>query len=133
MKSIDDIKKKQNTIDALLELGKFSDNLDEKQDKWILESLHHDERSSVGIVHIDSMSLGPCKPHVHYESKEFLICSSGAFILNINGSDVRRVQEGECAVVGPGDLHYSKPLFDHTTIVYVCVPADKGMETLGKA
>lgn len=133
MKTIQDIIKKQNTIDELLKLGDFSNKLSDKEDKWVLESLHHDGKCSVGIVHIDKLTFGPCKAHVHYDSKEYLICVSGAFVLNINGSDVRRLQEGDCASIDPGQLHYSRPLFDKTTIVYVCVPADKGMETLGKA
>jgi len=133
MATISDIKKKQDTIDALLELGDFSSDIQDGDNKWVLDSLHHDEYCSIGIVHINEKNLGPCKPHIHYESKEYLICLSGGFILNINGNDVRTLTEGECAVVKPGELHYSRPLLDNTKIAYVCVPADEGMKVLGKA
>lgn len=133
MNTIDDIKKKQATIDDLLKAGDFSARMEDKPDKWVLEALHKDEKCDIGIVHIEKISFGPCTPHVHYSSKEFLICSSGCFVLNVNGNDIRTLKEGDCAVINPGELHYSKSLVDNTTIIYVCVPADKGMTTLGKA
>lgn len=122
----------QLTIDALLQSKDFSADFTDKDNLWILESLFDDGSCSVGFVNIDNKDIGPCKPHIHYDSKEYLICISGSFLLNINGNDVRTITEGECGVVIPGELHYSKPLHDNTKIVYVCVPADKDMSLLGK-
>lgn len=129
MKTIDDIKETQHTIDLLLKLGSLSSQKEEKK-KWVLEPLLHTDECSIGIVHINSKSLGPCDPHIHYEAKEYLICITGAFILNVDGNFVRTVTEGECAVVRAGQMHYSKPILDNTKIAYICIPADKGMSLL---
>jgi quercetin dioxygenase-like cupin family protein len=131
MNTIDKIKDTQDTIDMLLELGEFTSEYG-VEGKWVLEPLFDNSQCSVGLVDIGKKALGPCKPHVHAQAKEYLICVSGSFIVNINGNDVRTLKEGDCAVIHPGDMHYSKPLMDNTRIVYVCVPADTGMSLLEK-
>jgi quercetin dioxygenase-like cupin family protein len=131
MNTIDKIKDTQATIDMLLKLGEFASDYG-IEGKWVLEPLHDDNQCSVGLVDIGEKKLGPCKPHVHKESKEYLICVSGSFVLNVNGRNVREIKEGECGVVDAGDVHYSTPLEDNTRMVYVCVPADRGMSILEK-
>jgi quercetin dioxygenase-like cupin family protein len=128
---IDSLKDKQHTIDLLLKIGSMTSDK-ENNDKWILEPLHHDEQCSMGIVHVENKTLSACDPHIHFEAKEYLICISGAFALNIDGNFVRTVTEGECAVVNPGQMHYSKPILHGTKIAYVCVPADQGMSFLAE-
>ena len=131
MNSLEKIQDTQNTIDLLLKLGEFtsSSNI---EGKWRLEPLYSNHNCSLGMVHIDNKTLGPCKPHIHDDVKEYLICTCGSFVLNINGNDVRTLVEGDCAVVNPGEIHYSKPLCDNTHMAYVCVPCDKGMKQLEK-
>jgi len=119
----------QQTIDMLLKLGEFTSSLG-IEGKWILEPLYSNKKCSVGMVHISTKDLGPCKPHVHKDVKEYLICTSGSFTLNINGNDIRTLKEGDCAVINPGEIHYSKPLCDNTQMTYVCIPGDKGMKQL---
>ena len=131
MQGLEKIQDTQHTIDLLLKLGEFA-STSGIEGKWRLEPLYSNEKCSVGMVHIDKKTLGPCKPHIHSDVTEFLICTSGMFILNINGNDVRTLSEGDCAVVKPGEMHYSKPLCDNTQMVYVCVPSDKGMKQLEK-
>ena len=124
------IQKMQKTIDALLHSGKFSIGNRALKNNWVLEPFHQGRSCSVGFVHINDKKAGPCEEHIHDMAKEYLIVVSGSVMLNINGSDVRILEVGDCGVVGPGDLHYSRPLEDNTKLVYVCVPADPGMDSL---
>lgn len=130
IEEITTIKERQETIDALLESGHLTSDASEIGSKWLLTPLIQSEECSVGIVDVVNITHGPCKPHIHYNSKEYLVCVSGSFILNVNGSDVRTVHKGECAVIREGELHYSRPLEDNTRMIYVCVPADKNMRLL---
>ena len=92
--------------------------------KWTLEPIYKGKDCSIGFVYIPKVELGPCEEHVHHNSIEYLIVVKGSIILNINGRNIRIVKEGECCVVEPGSLHYSKPLTDDTKLAYVCVPSD---------
>ena len=132
MTTIENVKAMQNTIDMLLERGTMAlkepwmrDN--SLANKWVLEPLYHGKDCSIGFVHIAKVELGPCEPHIHKNSREYLVVVKGSVILNVNGRDVRVVREGECCAVDAGDVHYSKPMTDDTKLAYICVPNDDGI------
>jgi len=124
------IQKVQKTIDALLHSGKFAVGGKGLTNNWVLEPFHQGKSCSVGFVHIKDKKAGPCAEHVHQDAREFLIVVTGSVMLNVNGNDVRVLEVGDCGVVDAGDLHYSRPLSDDTKLVYVCIPADAGMDSL---
>jgi len=134
MHSIEQIKESQKTVDLLLKLGSWSIREKDKTPvtPWQLEPVYVDAKCNMGIVHIKDTDAGPCKEHVHVDSKEYLIVISGKVMLNVNGKDVRVLDVGECGVINPGELHCSRPLENGTQMVYVCVPSDQGMENLNK-
>jgi len=127
---LNNIKQVQRTIDDLLLVGNLFRKNESKKNNWVLEPLHQGKSCSIGFVYIDNVEAGPCEEHIHIDSKEYLIVIQGSIMLNINGQDVRILKKGECGVVGPGELHYSKPLEDNTKLAYLCVPADPGMNSL---
>ena len=122
----------QRTIDKLLDAGSLEIREFGKGNKWQLEPLHNGEDCNVGFVHIEEVEYGPCEPHIHSFAKEYLIVISGSVMLNIEGVDVRVLKTGDCGVVFEEQLHYSRPLEPGTKLLYVCVPADKGMAQLTK-
>ena len=124
------IKKIQKTIDVLLEKGKFFIKGDSNKNDWTLQPFHQGKSCSVGFVGVSEVAAGPCEEHIHPGAKEYLIVVSGSVMLNVNGVDVRVLEVGDCGVIAPGDIHFSRPLRDNTKLVYVCVPADSGMDSL---
>jgi mannose-6-phosphate isomerase-like protein (cupin superfamily) len=122
------LKSRQLTIDKLLERGSLV--LKEKKgvgNKWVIHPIYQEEDCSLGFVDIEDVGAGPCEPHVHINSKEFLIVIHGSILLNIDGRDVRIVKEGECASIPANSTHYSRPLEDNTRLIYACVPTDRDM------
>ena len=127
-KGLNRILSQQLTIDKLLERGTLV--LREKRgvnNKWVLHPIYQEEDCSVGFVNVDEVSVGPCEPHIHRNSKEFLIVVHGSILLNIDGRDVRIVKEGECASIPANSTHYSRPLEDNTRLLYACIPTDRNM------
>lgn len=129
MRTIENVKAMQLTIDKLLDRGtmalkdcRLSDN--SVANKWILEPMYSGPDCSVGFVHIASLELGPCDAHIHKDSIEYLIVVKGSIILNVDGRDIRVVREGECCAVPAGSTHFSKPMSDDTKLAYICVPED---------
>jgi len=134
METLNNLKESQKTIDVLLKLGSLSIKGAEQpgRNPWQLEPLFNSDKCNVGVVHIKDVEAGPCEEHIHVDSKEYLIVTSGSVMLNINGKDVRVLHTGDCGVVNPGEGHYSRPLEDGTQMIYICVPADSGMDNLYK-
>lgn len=130
MKKIQSIQKVQQSIDHLLEIGSLGLKGIQSTNQWMLEPLHQGKSCSVGFVHIATRDAGPCQEHIHAEAKEYLIVVIGSVMLNINGQDVRLLKAGDCGVVQPGELHYSRPMEDDTKLIYACIPADEGMDSL---
>ena len=133
MKQIESIQKVQKSIDDLLEMGCFGLKGIQSTNQWLLEPLHQGDSCSVGFVHIATRDAGPCHEHIHANAKEYLIVVTGSVVLNINGQDVRLLKEGDCGVVQPGELHFSRPMEDDTKLIYACIPADSGMDSVIKA
>lgn len=129
LKHIDEIRQNQTTIDALLEQGLLSKT--DKKDKWLLDHLFQGDICSVGLAYANGHQF-TFPEHSHPESKEYLICARGAFITTVENSFSRQVHPGECVTIEPGMKHVSVPLSPDTVIVYVCVPADKGMDNVGR-
>ena len=131
LKQLEEIAQKQVTIDALLEAGDIKKRNGDNSG-WTLEPLYSKEDCDLGFVHIDKIEAGRCPDHIHEDSVEYLIVVSGEILFNVEGRDLRKVKEGEVAVVPAGLSHHSKPLADNTKLVYVCVPKDPGMRILTK-
>jgi quercetin dioxygenase-like cupin family protein len=127
--NITHISRKQKTIDALLGAGDLKKKNGDNSG-WVLEPIHSDKDCDMGLVYIDTVEAGRCKDHIHEESVEYLVVVKGSILFNIDGTDVRIVEEGEMATVPPGRLHHSKPLEDGTKLAYICVPRDPGMTKL---
>ena len=122
------IKSRQLTIDKLLERGSLVlKNSAGVSNAWVLEPLYQGKDCSVGFVEIKESNIGPCEPHAHNDSKEYLIVVKGSILLNVEGRDVRIVREGECSAIPASTSHYSRPLENDTKLVYVCVPTDEDM------
>ena len=99
---------------------------------WVLKPVYEDENCSMGMVLIKSNDQKPCEAHIHDKSFEYLIVTKGKLLLHINDRAVRIVNEGECASIPPGTLHFSQPLTDDTQLAYICVPKDTKIPTLIK-
>ena len=125
---ISKIKEDQDTIDRLLADEKLGIIGDQKP-RWLLDHLFQGEDCSIGLAYANGQSY-PFPEHNHPVSKEFLICAKGAFITTVAGQFSRRVSTGECVTIDPAVNHVSVPLSPDTVIVYVCVPADKGMQNV---
>ena len=138
LEKIQQVQEMQLTIDKMLEKGTMELNKPLKKTagdvtkRWILQPLYEDKSCSVGLVHVPTMDLGQCETHVHPGSIEYLIVVKGKIMFNLEGRDMRIVREGEIAVVGVGQKHYSKPLTDDTSMVYVCVPRDSNIPAILK-
>ena len=126
--------KAQKTIDRLLEVGSLGIAGTTPANQWKLQPIEPEDKDcNLGFVYIDEIDYGACEAHVHPNAKEYLIVIKGSIMLNIDGADVRILKGGDCGVVFPGQLHYSRPLEDKTKLLYICVPADKGMAQLTKS
>ena len=129
----DAIKKKQATIDTLLENGSLILNgksAEVECNSWVLQPMYQKDDCSVGFVIIGDKKIGPCENHIHKDAIEYLIVVKGSLLLNLDGRDVRIVREGECASIKSGMQHYSTPLENDTKMIYACIPRDKGMDSV---
>jgi len=125
------IRHAQKTIDELLSENKIP--LKNAEDVgWFIEPLYNEVDCNIGFgnfpLPVDQLgeATHSFPPHYHKNNKEYLICVRGSAMLNIDGNFVRKLKVGDCALLHPGEVHYSKPLEKDTKIVYVCVPADPG-------
>ena len=125
---LDIIKENQKTIDELLDSSTLF--IEKQTEKWYVESIHNDSVCNImfGIFPGDPVNgdSGNSIPHYHKNNKEYLICVKGSALLNIEGGFVRKLKIGDCALVNPGETHYSKPLEKDTKLLAICVPADNG-------
>ena len=131
LKELNYITSKQKTIDALLDAGDMKKRNGDNSG-WTLEPIYSKSDCDIGFVRIEGVDSGRCADHVHEGSLEYLIVLRGSILFNIEGRDLRTVNEGEVCVVPAGVVHHSKPLEDDTKMVYICVPRDPGMKELTK-
>jgi len=125
---LDIIKENQKTIDELLDSSTLF--IEKQTEKWYVEAVYNDEICNImfGVFPGDPAkgeNMGSI-PHYHESNKEYLICIQGSVLLNIEGGFVRKLKIGDCALINPGETHYSKPLEKDTKVLAICVPADKG-------
>lgn len=123
------IKDNQKTIDDLLKEGAKLTKINSSS--WYLEPLYNDELCNIGFGNFagdlnQNEKNNVSVPHYHKDNKEYLICVSGSVLLNIEGNFVRKLKVGDCALINPGEVHYSKPLEEHTKLIFICIPADIG-------
>ena len=130
MTAIQSIINKQKTIDMLLTEGSLEFGRGGVSNKWQIQPIYEDKDCSMGLVHIDKVESGPCEEHIHPGCREYLIVVKGSVLLNVEGRDVRVVNEGECAAVGAGIAHFSRPLEDGTKLAYITVPNDTTIPAL---
>jgi len=135
LEKINGIKDTQSIIDELLDRSVVAKE-EGTVDAWYVEPLYNDVECNIGFgkfpgiaKNVDTTSI----PHAHKNNKEYLIVIRGSLLLNIDGEYVRKLKKGDCALLMPGQIHYSKPLENDTKLIYVCVPADEGYLELFKA
>lgn len=127
-KAVNRLKKRQTTIDKLLEDKKIHLSGENGDDTWKLEVLYQKPECSIGFVECANASYAGSFPeHIHSDSVEYLICVRGSALFVMEGGVQRILNEGDCASIPPNREHFSKPLEDGTKIAYVCVPHDKSI------
>ena len=127
--SMDKMKTDLKNISDLLKSGTMALNDITGENPWNLQPVFENDYCSMGIVTIKTDKAIPCEAHIHENSNEYLVVTKGRLLLHINNKAVRVLEEGECASVPKGTLHFSQPLTPDTELAYICVPKDKKIPT----
>jgi quercetin dioxygenase-like cupin family protein len=134
MDSLGLIQRAQKTIDVLLRekviVTKDNAEPEDYLKRWVIQTIIQNENCTVGFAFCANPDAGDFPDHIHENSVEYLICTSGSFLAYFNSTGLRIVKVGECLSVPKGVIHRTKALEINTAYLWICVPADKQMENL---
>jgi len=130
-KAVNRLKKRQITIDKLLDSEEIHLKGKNGNLTWKLDVMYQRKDCSLGFASCkQSGGIGTFPMHVHKDSAEYLICVRGSVLFSMEDGIQRILNEGDCASIPPNREHSTKALDDDTKLVYVCVPHDPAIPSM---
>ena len=116
------IQKKQRTVDCLLEAGILAkdDVHYESEKKDINVDILYQKEATIGIGCCNGKAI--MQEHAHENSKHYLICISGRFVIKFEGL-FRVLAPGDCLSLDAGVSHTTQCIKEGK-LVFINVPAD---------
>jgi len=124
---LDRVEKRARTIQSIIDAGEIKahgNTSTMKETKIKFKTVYETDHVTV------TPAFWECKgqrfiSHTHANSKEYLICVRGRFLISIEGGQ-RVIGVGECVSIPKGTMHDGVSLEDNSEIVAVCIPAEEG-------